>query len=171
MDTRSGSAPCARGASRSSLGTPLCRASLGSDHRALRRRTKADASRLERRARSARRTPNGGRSGARPRAISAAVSLSALPSAATLDETPRRESAIPAKGRFVGTSPAFRKVVEEIERFAPFDVPVLLTGETGTGKSHAASLLHERSKRSAGPFVELNCNTFPETLMESELFG
>jgi len=51
------------------------------------------------------------------------------------------------------------------------NVPVLLLGETGSGKEHAARLLHQLSRRFAGPFVELNCASLPEALVESELFG
>lgn len=76
-----------------------------------------------------------------------------------------------ATASFVGRSEAHLRVLRELLRFAPFDVPVLLTGETGTGKSHAARLLHAMGRRSERPFLEVNCNTLPEGLIESELFG
>jgi two-component system response regulator AtoC len=62
--------------------------------------------------------------------------------------------------------------LREIELIARSPVQtVLIQGESGTGKQLVAQLLHERSPRRSGPFVELNCSTLPETLVESELFG
>ncbi len=69
-------------------------------------------------------------------------------------------------------SPAMGKVYAQIEKVAAQEnVTVLILGETGTGKEHAARLIHLFSPRSAKPFVELHCGAFPETLLESELFG
>ncbi len=73
--------------------------------------------------------------------------------------------------RLVGESPAIRAVRERIARVAPSDARVLITGESGTGKEIAARLIHEASRRAAGPFVEVNCAAIPEELIESELFG
>jgi two-component system response regulator AtoC len=68
--------------------------------------------------------------------------------------------------------PAMLKVYRSIEDVADKEkVNVLIEGETGTGKEHAARLLHLASARAAGPFVELHCAAIPETLIESELFG
>ena len=69
-------------------------------------------------------------------------------------------------------SPAMGKVYAQIEKVAAQEnVTVLILGETGTGKEHAARLIHLFSPRSSKPFVELHCGAFPETLLESELFG
>lgn len=71
----------------------------------------------------------------------------------------------------VGQSRAIAQVLEEAALVAPLDVSVLITGETGTGKSQLARVIHENSPRRSGALVELNCATIPEPLMESELFG
>ena len=54
---------------------------------------------------------------------------------------------------------------------APTSAPVLILGESGTGKEMVAQALHRRSAQQSGPFVAINCNTIPENLIESELFG
>lgn len=71
----------------------------------------------------------------------------------------------------VGRSRALARVLREAALVAPLDVTVLLTGESGTGKSLLARVIHDNSPRRTGPFVELNCATVPEGLLESELFG
>ncbi|MEE2835263.1 MAG: sigma 54-interacting transcriptional regulator [Myxococcota bacterium] len=74
-------------------------------------------------------------------------------------------------GRMIGSSPAMEKVFDRIERLARADAPVLILGETGTGKELVAQELHERSARKGKPFVALNCGAIPGELLESELFG
>jgi DNA-binding NtrC family response regulator len=71
----------------------------------------------------------------------------------------------------IGQSPAIRNVIEMIERVAPTDARVLITGSNGTGKELVARWLHEKSARAGGPFVEVNCAAIPSELIESELFG
>ncbi|MCC6850236.1 MAG: sigma-54-dependent Fis family transcriptional regulator [Deltaproteobacteria bacterium] len=71
----------------------------------------------------------------------------------------------------IGRSAALAQVLEQIALAAPLDVSVLLTGDTGTGKSQLARVLHDNGPRAAAPFVELNCAALPEQLLESELFG
>lgn len=71
----------------------------------------------------------------------------------------------------VGESPAIMKVKEMIEKVAPTDARVLITGSNGTGKELVARWLHEKSNRAAMPFVEVNCAAIPSELIESELFG
>jgi Nif-specific regulatory protein len=72
---------------------------------------------------------------------------------------------------FIGRSPALATLLEQVALVAPLDISVLLTGDTGTGKSELARVVHDNSKRVGKPFVELNCAALPEALVESELFG
>ena len=71
----------------------------------------------------------------------------------------------------IGQSPPIMQVMEMIERVAPTDARVLITGNNGTGKELVARWLHEKSARAGGPFVEVNCAAIPSELIESELFG
>ena len=71
----------------------------------------------------------------------------------------------------IGRSPAFLHALSLIERVARFQVPVLIHGETGTGKEMAARAIHYLSARRHAPFVPVNCGALPEALTESELFG
>lgn len=73
--------------------------------------------------------------------------------------------------RIIGDSPAIRKVVDLIEQVGPSEANVLVLGDSGTGKELVAQQLHERSQRSNGPLVKVNCAALPENLLESELFG
>jgi two-component system response regulator AtoC len=75
------------------------------------------------------------------------------------------------QGGVVGRSRGIAQAVALVNRVAPTDYPVLIQGESGTGKDVFARLVHERSARSARPFVSLNCAAIPENLLESELFG
>jgi two-component system, NtrC family, response regulator AtoC len=88
----------------------------------------------------------------------------------------RRRMAAPSPapvGReaILGSSAPTKQLVDRVEAAAASDVPVLVTGETGTGKDLCARAIHERSRRAALPFVVVNCAAIPETLLESELFG
>jgi two-component system NtrC family response regulator len=71
----------------------------------------------------------------------------------------------------IGTSPAICAVMDLVHKVAKTEMPVLITGETGTGKELTAHAIHERSLRQQGPFVPINCGAIPENLLESELFG
>ena len=71
----------------------------------------------------------------------------------------------------VGESPAIARLRQQIEVAAPTDGRVLIVGANGTGKELVARSVHARSRRAAGPFIEMNCAAIPEDLIESELFG
>ncbi|MFT3711955.1 MAG: sigma-54-dependent Fis family transcriptional regulator [Archangium sp.] len=71
----------------------------------------------------------------------------------------------------VGRSPRLVEVFSQVELAAPNQVPVLISGETGTGKTQLARVIHDNGPRRAFPFVELNCANFNEGLIEAELFG
>jgi two-component system, NtrC family, nitrogen regulation response regulator NtrX len=75
------------------------------------------------------------------------------------------------KHEIVWTSEAMRKIMAQVERVAASESRVCILGETGTGKELVARTLHERSPRSSGPFITLNCAAVPAELIESELFG
>lgn len=82
---------------------------------------------------------------------------------AQLDATTRAD--------IVGESPGIRGLLDRIETVAASEAPVLVTGETGTGKELVARHIHALSPRRKGPFVAVNCAAFPESLLEAELFG
>ena len=84
------------------------------------------------------------------------------------DEQGKNETAF--KG-IVGSSPALKFVLAEVERVAPTDSTVLVLGETGTGKELIARAIHDLSARRGCPFVKVNCAAIPFDLLESELFG
>jgi len=85
-----------------------------------------------------------------------------------MSSTAMQPGALP---NLIGRSETFLRVLELIRRMARFDVPVLIQGETGTGKELAARAIHYLSSRRQAPFVALNCGAVPETLIETELFG
>jgi len=71
----------------------------------------------------------------------------------------------------IGESLAMQEVVRLIERVAPTEASVLITGESGCGKELVAQMIHARSERAAGPFIAINCGAIPAGLIEAELFG
>lgn len=71
----------------------------------------------------------------------------------------------------IGESPALKKIKDTIDKVAPTDARVLITGENGSGKELVARWMHEKSNRANGPIIEVNCAAIPGELIESELFG
>jgi len=71
----------------------------------------------------------------------------------------------------IGSDFGLKAVMEMVQQVAPLDSPVLLLGETGTGKEVIANAIHYSSLRKDGPFIKVNCGAIPETLLDSELFG
>ncbi|MFW6370133.1 MAG: sigma-54-dependent transcriptional regulator [Bacteroidota bacterium] len=95
----------------------------------------------------------------------------ALDKSVLMEETKVLKQKVNKTYDIVGESEAIRHVKEMIERIAPTDARVLITGENGTGKELVARWLHEKSERASAPFVEVNCAAIPSELIESELFG
>jgi two-component system, NtrC family, response regulator GlrR len=73
--------------------------------------------------------------------------------------------------KLTGNDPKFVRAVQQVQRFAKFDMSVLITGETGTGKELCARALHHLSRRQNHPFIAVDCGAVPDTLFENELFG
>jgi two-component system, NtrC family, response regulator GlrR len=80
-----------------------------------------------------------------------------------------RPAAIPSA--IIGEAPSFVEMLKLLDRFARHDVPVLIEGETGTGKEMIARALHYLSERSGKPFIPVNCGALPDLLFENEMFG
>ena len=95
----------------------------------------------------------------------------ALDKSTLITETRVLKRKITKTHEMIGDSKAISKVKEMIERVAPTDAKVLITGDSGTGKELIARWLHEKSKRAEMPFIEVNCAAIPSELIESELFG
>jgi len=95
----------------------------------------------------------------------------ALNHARLTQEKQRLEEAVEGKHQILGESAKIREVLSIIDRVAPTDSRVLITGENGTGKELVARAIHRKSKRTEKPFVEVNCAAIPSELIESELFG
>jgi two-component system, NtrC family, nitrogen regulation response regulator NtrX len=88
-----------------------------------------------------------------------------------ISQTQVLKSKVSKMYEIVGESEAIGKVKEMIDRVAPTEARVLITGANGTGKELVAHQIHEKSTRAKGPFVEVNCAAIPSELIESELFG
>ena len=95
----------------------------------------------------------------------------ALERADLITETRVLKRKISKTNEMIGESDAIVKIKEMIDRVAPTDARVMITGDNGTGKELVARWLHEKSHRAASPFIEVNCAAIPSELIESELFG
>lgn len=95
----------------------------------------------------------------------------ALERGSLITQTKVLKKQVSKKFEIVGKSPAIILVKDMIDRVAPTEARVLITGSNGTGKELVAHQIHEKSNRSKGPFVEVNCAAIPSELIESELFG
>lgn len=95
----------------------------------------------------------------------------ALDKTTLIRETKTLRKKISRKYEMIGSSPAVTEMKQMIEKVAPTDARVLITGPNGSGKELVAKSLHENSKRASGPLVEVNCAAIPSELIESELFG
>ncbi|CAN5805058.1 sigma-54 dependent transcriptional regulator [soil metagenome] len=95
----------------------------------------------------------------------------ALQQRGLLEENARLRGEVESRHEIVGRSFGIRQVLERVERVAPTDARVLITGENGTGKELVARAVHRLSPRADEPFVEVNCAAIPSELIESELFG
>ncbi|MCU0662918.1 MAG: sigma-54 factor interaction domain-containing protein, partial [Myxococcota bacterium] len=71
----------------------------------------------------------------------------------------------------VGSSSGLKEVLVKVDQVSPTDAPVLILGETGTGKEVIARTIHQRSRRREGPMLRVNCGAIPPELVDSELFG
>ncbi|WP_337873239.1 sigma-54 dependent transcriptional regulator [Ignavibacterium sp.] len=91
--------------------------------------------------------------------------------AALKEENEEIKKTFVGEGEILGRSKAIQKILELIEKVAPLDTRVLITGENGTGKELVARAIHKKSERKDKPFIEVNCAAIPNELIESELFG
>lgn len=95
----------------------------------------------------------------------------ALEKGELITETKTLKKKITKSSDMIGTSKAISAIKEMIDKVAPTDAKVLVTGSNGSGKELVAKWLHEKSNRANGPLVEVNCAAIPSELIESELFG
>jgi len=95
----------------------------------------------------------------------------ALEKTSLVTETKVLKRKVTKTREILGQSPAIQKIKDTIDRVAPTDARVLITGENGTGKELVARWIHEKSNRAKGALVEVNCAAIPTELIESELFG
>lgn len=88
-----------------------------------------------------------------------------------IDYLRHKQDIIYSFDRIIARSPAMKEVIATMKKFSETDSTILITGETGTGKSFLSGTIHFKSTRRKKPFVNINCTNIPETLLESELFG
>jgi len=107
--------------------------------------------------------------------LSLEKTITVVQNALRLEQLKRENRSLKAglaeEDRMIGSSPGIQRVRELIEQSAASEARILILGENGTGKELVAREIHHLSSRASGPFVEVNCASIPETLIESELFG
>jgi DNA-binding NtrC family response regulator len=113
--------------------------------------------------------PNTAPKGARGRNLGANRSLQPDMNQPTAQGRP--DPSAEGKAALIGSSRAMKQLFTILERIAPMDSSVLITGATGTGKELVARAIHQRSRRIKAPFIDINCSAIPDTLVEAELFG
>jgi two-component system nitrogen regulation response regulator NtrX len=99
------------------------------------------------------------------------TSRNALEHRSLRDENRRLRRKVPGKGEILGRSRSVQEILGQVAKVAPTNARVLLLGESGTGKELIAQAIHDRSQRTSGPFIKVNCAAIPEELIEAELFG
>ncbi|MBA4367318.1 MAG: sigma-54-dependent Fis family transcriptional regulator, partial [Desulfobacterium sp.] len=97
--------------------------------------------------------------------------LASFKDVTTLFHLSVRAKEVTSFGNIVGQNHKMLEVFQQVINVAPYDYPVHIHGETGTGKELIAGAIHEESRRNGAPFVPINCGALPEGLIESELFG
>ena len=85
--------------------------------------------------------------------------------------TPRLSPTDPKRGRIISSDGVMNELMSLVEKAAPTDAAVIITGESGTGKELVADIVHSMSSRREKPYIKINCAAFPESLIESEMFG
>jgi DNA-binding NtrC family response regulator len=88
-----------------------------------------------------------------------------------IDYLRREQDVVYSFDRVIAHSPSMKAVIATLKKFSETDATILMTGETGTGKSFLSGTIHFNSSRQKKPFIKINCTNIPETLLESELFG
>lgn len=88
-----------------------------------------------------------------------------------IDYLKRRQDVVYDFNKIIAYSPIMKRMIATLKKFSQTDSTILITGETGTGKSFLSGAVHYNSGRKTKPFIKINCANLPETLLESELFG
>ncbi|MDH3217410.1 MAG: sigma-54 dependent transcriptional regulator [Candidatus Krumholzibacteria bacterium] len=99
------------------------------------------------------------------------TSKNALEYRSLTEENRMLRTRIAGRRVLLGSSRVMQNIAEQLSKVAPSNARVLILGESGTGKELIAQAIHDRSQRSAGPFIKVNCAAIPEELIEAELFG
>jgi len=88
-----------------------------------------------------------------------------------LTNSMKNHSSSDAADEIITSNPKIKEILEIVDKIASTDIPVIITGKSGTGKELIANAIHSKSNRSKNPYIKINCASIPEALLESELFG